>query len=183
MTRVDFIQAHSPIYMYRYAREEERCHLGASPIIAVAAHLYGDDAMSDIITALLVDFAQFNGSQQLTVAQIGEVCQCIITQFPRLRVSELVLFFVKCKAGKYGKFWNHIYPMDITTHLHSWFHECQEYTRVAHQRQQQEQLERDRESMYNNPKKATADDLDAVLSRVRNRSRSGKVLRMGDIIL
>lgn len=183
MTRVEFIQAHAPIYMYKYAREEERCHLGTSPTIAAAAHLYGDDALSDIITALIVDFAQFNGSQQLTIAQVGEVCQCIITQFPRLRVSEMVLFFVKCKAGKYGKFWNHIYPMDITTHLHSWFYECQEYTRVAHQRQQQEQIERDRESMYHNPNAATADELAEVLNRVSKRSRSGKVQRLGDIII
>lgn len=125
MTKEDFVKAYAPANMWRYAVQEEKCHIGNGHTIAQAVQEFGISSVHEVFTSLLLDFVKFNHSNQvITSEQLNEIAAAIVCEFRYLKVTELVLFFAKAKAGRFGKFFNSIYPMDITTQLCEWERVC-----------------------------------------------------------
>lgn len=151
MTTEEFIKAYEPANMWRYAVEEDRCHIGNGHTIAQAVQEFGIKAVYTVFQRLLSDFVSFNHSQQvINDAQMNELAAVIVTEFRFLKVPELILFFAKAKAGRFGKFFNSIYPMDITTQLCEWEKVCnQRQGELFHARHMAE-IEEERNKMYGN---------------------------------
>ena len=106
-------------------------------------------AVNQVFQRLLADFVSFNHSQQvINSAQLNELAAVIVTEFRFLKVTELVLFFAKAKAGRFGKFFNSIYPMDITTQLCEWERVCNQRKGELYHARHLAEIEEERKRMY-----------------------------------
>lgn len=149
MTRDEFLNAYTPANMWRFAIDEDRCHIGTGPTISQAAQQFGADSVHTVFTRLLQDFCSFNHSTQvITAHQLNEIAAVIVCEFRNLKVAEFILFFAKAKAGRFGKFFNSIYPMDITVQLCEWERECNQRKGELFYRQQCIAIENERERSY-----------------------------------
>lgn len=125
MTHQEFVTMYSAKNMYAYAMYEERCHIGDAPRIGEALKNYGMDAVAQVIHELLEHFQMFTSAREkYSQHQHNALIWIICTQYPHMRITELHLFFVKAMAGKFGKFYDRLEPMDITAALDKWQEEC-----------------------------------------------------------
>ena len=125
MDSQEFLQAYSPSNQYVYALHEQRCHRGKAPTIMQCVATQGIDVTIQAINALVEDFIKFTPARsRMSVDQRKQLSYVIITQFKTLRITQLILFFVKAKAGYFGKFYTQIEPMDITIALRQWQEVC-----------------------------------------------------------
>lgn len=125
MTAQEFILAYAPIHAYSYAMREEQCHVGQAPSIREATAEFGCETVLNVIDALVRDFVNYAcPARQFTPEQRKQLAYCILTTYRRLKITELILFFVKAKSGKFGKFYNAVEPLDITTKLAQWEEKC-----------------------------------------------------------
>lgn len=127
MTQQEFKKMYNSKYMYAYAMDEERCHIGTAPTLADSLHEFGRDCVLSVIDEILYSLVTFTSARvHLSQEQRGRLAWVVLTQYPRMRVTELILFVVKAQSGKFGKFYDRIDPIDITTALTKWWAECQE---------------------------------------------------------
>lgn len=59
----------------------------------------------------------------MTPGQYEELAYIIASEFFFLKISELMLFFHRFKAGRYGRFYGSVDPMVITSALHEFVRE------------------------------------------------------------
>lgn len=120
------MQYYNSKYMYAYAMDEERCHIGSAPTLLDAFHNYGRESTLTVIDELLNSLITFTSARHhLSTDQRERLAQVVLTQYPRMRITELILFVVKAQAGMFGKFYDRIDPVDITTALFKWWEDCQ----------------------------------------------------------
>lgn len=125
MTRPEFIAAYAPMRGYARALNEQEAHGGDYHTIRQALVEYGTVAVCKVVDDMLKDFQAFACPKApFTVEQRRQLCFTIIATCKTMKCSELQLFFVKAKAGHFGKFYNVIEPLDITTKLATWSQEC-----------------------------------------------------------
>lgn len=126
MTKEDFLTAYGPANQYVYALHEKRCHRGSAPTILQCVATQGLEVTAQAINALVEDFIKFTPARsRMSIDQRKQLSFVIITQFKSLRITQLILFFVKAKAGYFGKFYTQIEPMDITIALRQWQDVCE----------------------------------------------------------
>lgn len=123
MDKQDFISTYSPQNGYRYALNEKQCHGGNAPSLRDAANIYGIDVVVQMVDNSVTDFVQFCQSS-ISERVREQLALVIATQFRYMRVTELLLFFVRAKAGHFGKFYRNIEALDITVQLTAWEAEC-----------------------------------------------------------
>ncbi len=152
MTKEEFVLYYNSKYMYAYAMDEERCHIGSAPILLEAFHNYGRESTLTVIDELLNSLITFTSARfRLSTEQRERLAQVVLTQFPRMRITELILFVVKAQAGAFGKFYDRIDPIDITTALSHWWGDCQiarNNYRLARYNQEQESSLKRKEEEY-----------------------------------
>lgn len=118
MEKPTFRQDYAPQRAYMFALQPDRCHAGAAPSIREAVTTYGLDQVIGLIDDYICNLMQYCMCRTLPPPAIRqEVAMTIITTYGRLKVTQLILFFVDCKAGKFGRFYQSLEPMDITTKL------------------------------------------------------------------
>lgn len=123
MTAQEFITAYQPANAYQYAIREKQCHNGQCPTFAQAVAQYGVPAILSLVNDYMVDLAKYcHASLPPDIRE--ELAKCIIAMYRRMKISQFVLFCVKCKAGHFGKFYNTIEAMDITARLNEWQTTC-----------------------------------------------------------
>lgn len=139
MTREEYLQAYSPVNQYIYALHERRCHRGAAPSIMQSVAQQGIETTVQAIETLIDDFISFTPAKgRMTAVQRRQLSFVIITQFKQLKITQLILFFVKAKGGAFGKFYTVVEPMDITIALRQWVVTCEkELNEYYHERAQQ----------------------------------------------
>lgn len=156
MNKQEFKEAYTPSNMWRYAADEDKCHIGNGPTISQACKEYGADSVHYVFCNLLQDFVRYNHCQQvINMHQLNEIAAVICTEFRNLKCAELVLFFAKAKAGRFGKFFNTIYPMDITTQLCEWEKVCNQRKGELFYAASLKDIEDAREVMYRDAASAT----------------------------
>jgi len=85
----------------------------------VVAQTYGQHVATSWLTIQLQDLGEFAGvAEKMSVQKAYACAEVIASQFGFLKVSELMLFFMHCKAGRYGHFYGAVDPMRITEALH-----------------------------------------------------------------
>ena len=118
----EFLEFYSPAHQYEYALYEKRCHQGTAPNIMQCVARVGIETTAKAIDALIMDFIAYTPARHRSInnEQRRQLVFVIITQFKTLKITQLILFIVKAKAGVFGKFYNNIEPMDITIALQQW---------------------------------------------------------------
>lgn len=136
---------------YIYSLHEYRCHTGSAPTIREIIEDCGAQFCAEWICRVLDDLQEYTAAKtRLSPNQRRSLAYVIMSQYGRLKASEVLLWLVKAKAGQWGKFYNTIDPMDISTGLGAWFKECERIKAEAAYREAQAQSEREREAMREN---------------------------------
>lgn len=118
------------------------CFFGEYPTLATLKCYYGKNAPLAWLVPQLTDLAVYCGSRdKLSKEQYKQCAFVIATEFYYLKVSELMLFFHRFKAGRYGRFYGSVDPLVITISLREFIKE----RAVAHERHDQEEREKEEE--------------------------------------
>lgn len=150
MDSKEFLEFYSPAHQYEYALYEQRCHRGTAPNIMQCVASFGIETTAKAIDALIMDFISYTPARNRSInnEQRRQLVFVVITQFKTLKITQLILFIVKAKAGVFGKFYTNIEPMDITIALQEWKivcdHEITEYYAQRAREMRDEDLERAR---------------------------------------
>lgn len=98
--------------------DERRCFLAKSPTLGRLARDYGDEAPVMWMIPQLTNLSEFCGCKEKLQGVPLEECATIIARtFGWLKVSEIMLFLYRFKAGRYGRFYGNVDPLVITTAL------------------------------------------------------------------
>lgn len=90
----------------------------ATPKLFQLRWAYGDAVAEVWLVAQLTDLNKYAGVRnKLTEFQIEQCAQVIIDTYGYLTVGEMMLFFLRFKAGKYGRFYGDADPLVITEGL------------------------------------------------------------------
>lgn len=113
-----FLLALNPSVQAQAAANPLRCYTSQAPTLAAAARVWGSHIPIAWLQAQLRDLATYAGSlDKLTAEQSRGAAEAILAGYPSLRASELLLFFARFKAGRYGRFYGPVDPLAITTGL------------------------------------------------------------------
>lgn len=117
-TLADFLTTMNPDAQGLLYGNIDRCFLADYPTLAEVRNAYGTSAAQMWLVPQLINLSEFCGCREKFTEDQLENCADIIAQTHYdLKVSELMLFFFRFKAGRYGRFYGSVDPMVITTAL------------------------------------------------------------------
>ena len=96
-----FMKVMNPTVQQYCAEHEDKAFFGTAPSLLTLRRAYHDEA----------------ATMWMDESQMTQLARVIITEFPYLKVSEIMLFLHRFKAGRYGRFYGAIDPMVIMTAL------------------------------------------------------------------
>lgn len=101
--------------------------MGKAPSLGRIGAVFGQDAPKTWLEIQLVDLSEFSGCKdKLTTLQIRQTAEVILSEYHFLKLTEMMLFFQRFKAGRYGKFYGAVDSLVITTALISFISERKE---------------------------------------------------------
>lgn len=113
-----FLAIFTPDLQIQAARHLERTYTGTAPTLATVAVGYGEAVAIVWVCTLLENVNLFSGAKEkMTVNRQRELAALILTEYPFLKASELLLFFYRLKCGRYGRFYGSVDALTITTFL------------------------------------------------------------------
>lgn len=119
--------------MFEFARWQESCHLRPVPTIEQA--FYYDKGhtllLLDSYTTYALRFC--NAFRKPDPDQIRMMSCVMISSYPRMKLTQLMLFWVRLLSGQLGKLYNIVDPLDITTRLNKFYRgECKDMYTYGH---------------------------------------------------
>lgn len=115
---IQFFQIFSPELQLFVEREKERAYTGTAPTLACMVAGYG---LKTTIVWLCEQIESVNCvsgvRKKLTVEGIRKLASLILSHYPYLKASEVLLFFGRFRCSRYGKFYGEVSPMVITDSL------------------------------------------------------------------
>ena len=113
-----FMIAINPNLQQYSAEHVERAFFGTAPTLLTLRCAYSDDAATIWMLPQLHDLNEYCGcKEKLDEQQLRQLARIIITEFPYLKVSEIMFFLHRFKSGRYGRFYGAIDPLVIVTAL------------------------------------------------------------------
>lgn len=98
------------------------CYFGGAPMLAELNMTYGANTAVAWLLPQLYNLSEYSGCKEKMSTRQAEDCAfAIADEFYGLSVTELMLFFKRFKAGRYGKFYGSVDPLTITTALREKF--------------------------------------------------------------
>lgn len=80
--------------------------MGWAPSLRVVNEAFGKGTVQSWLAFQLRDLSEFSGAKEkLGIGQIDDITEVIMSQYPFLKVTELMYFFLLFKSGKFGKFY------------------------------------------------------------------------------
>ncbi|MDR3706594.1 MAG: hypothetical protein P4L28_11905 [Paludibacteraceae bacterium] len=118
---LSFLQTFNPSLQAPYITQSlARCFIGSAPSLARVQATYGFGTTITWLSAQLVDLALFSGiKEKPNLEQITAIAETILVSYSHLKVTELMVFFQKFKAGEYGRFYGVIDGLVITDALNN----------------------------------------------------------------
>lgn len=110
----------------RMANPDNQVYFGKHPTTAVMGDYptmrdietaYGKGFAAEWLLPHIANLALFVGAKNLTVPQEVELARILAVEAQNLKVTEVLLFFYRLKAGHYGRFYGEVDPMVITCAL------------------------------------------------------------------
>ena len=108
MTREQLLQAYNPTAGHDLVMDEQDCYFGKHPTLAKMSHDYGRNAPVMWLSAQLYALNEYAGSRKMDTAQIEDAARTLSTAWYYLKVSEIMLFLSRVKAGRYGDFYGSV---------------------------------------------------------------------------
>lgn len=100
------------------SQNEERAYTGKAPTLTTVSHAYGYEVLEVWLMSQLENINDFCGaSVKMEIPQMADLANIIFSDYHFLKISELLLFFHRFKAGDYGHFYGSIDPQKITVAL------------------------------------------------------------------
>ena len=105
-------------------RDKELCYFGKSPTLAELNSKYNKVAAQMWLIPQIDDVSEFSNCKKiLSAEQIRSCADMIAAEYYYLKITELMLFFYKLKAGEYGQFYGSVSPMVIMCSLRQFMKE------------------------------------------------------------
>lgn len=141
-TAARFLQTFSPDLQLFAARQPERAYFGTAPTLETVAGGYGEEVAIVWICVEVENLNNFAGvKEKMPVGRQKELARVILAEYPRLKTSELLLFFHRIKSGRYGRFYGMVDALFITNALVQFMDERQtETARFKADRQRRQRL-------------------------------------------
>lgn len=116
--RARLLVEYNPDAQMRICHDTELCHFGDFPTLAEVGRSLGGGTPKAWLVPQLANLSEFCGCKnKITPQQTRELAAIIAQEYFFLKVSEVMLFFYRFKAGEYGRFYGNIDPMVITCAL------------------------------------------------------------------
>lgn len=114
----DFLAMFNPSKQVEFTRDLTRAFCGKTPTLGLLAKAFGCNARDNWLDIQITELAAFSGCKdKLTDHQIQSLIDIVGEEYGYLKVTELMYFFRKFKAGAYGKFYGAVDPLTITCAL------------------------------------------------------------------
>lgn len=107
---------------------------------------YGKDFASEWLLPHITNLSAHTGAKNLSLQQIDGLSRIIATEYRHLKITEILLFFFRFKAGYYGRFYGSVDPMVVTCALREFMDERN--TLIDHYTQEEADRRRD-EDLHN----------------------------------
>lgn len=131
-----FLMAYNPDAKRQICTDEHNCYFGNYPTLAEINREYGLNTSQAWLMPQLYNLSEYCGvKDKLTPGQYKELAFVIATQYYYLKISELMLFFHRFKAGYYGVFYGNVDPLVITTSMLTFVKERNAEIAKEHERQ------------------------------------------------
>ncbi len=96
-------------------RDAAEAHFGSAPALRTVIDAYGYDLAMSWLQIQLNDLSEFTGCRnKLTARQIEQLAEILTAEREYLRLTDFMLFFLRFKQGRYGRFYSSVDPMIIT---------------------------------------------------------------------
>lgn len=116
--RENFMCLFNPDRQVEFSEHPDRCHFGSAPTLGTLKLAYGKNMPTSWLVPQLLNLSEYCGCKgKLTDAQLEECARVIANEYFYLKTTELMLFFSRFKAGRYGRFYGNVDPMVITSAL------------------------------------------------------------------
>lgn len=141
------MQTFSPAEQFRFTDNVARCLLGKAPTLAALREAYGRQSAESWIEIQLQSISEFSGAREkLSIEQVEELAQAILSQFDALKVTEMMLFIARLKSGAFSKlFYGAVDAIAITDALQTFVKDIgQEKYELLREKEKAEKKERDR---------------------------------------
>ena len=100
------------------------CIFGDYPTLSHLKVAYGYNAAKFWLIPQIFNLSEYCGvKNKLQGASLEETAAVIATEYSYLKISELMLFFHRFKAGRYGQFFGNVDPLIITSSLREFLKE------------------------------------------------------------
>lgn len=98
-----------------YMNDLKRCFVGSAPSLTRVKVAFDIEVAKNWLIAQLIDLCLFTGiKEKPEIRQIESITDTIICNYGFLKVTELMVFFQRFKAGKHGVFYGAIDGIVIT---------------------------------------------------------------------
>lgn len=122
--REQFLASFNPDVQRAVASDAALCYFGDIPTLSQINEAYGRHTASMWLVPQLYDLSEYCGCRDKLQGNPLEQCADIIaSEYHYLKVTELMLFFHRFKAGRYGRFYGAVDPLVITTALREFIRE------------------------------------------------------------
>lgn len=130
-----FLHTFNPDYQQQICADVDVCYFGDFPTLSKLRAGYGTTAAATWLVPQLYNLSEYCGCRDKLQGNPLKECAFVIsTEFHYLKVSELMLFFHRFKAGRYGRFYGAVDPLIITESLRAF---CKERWLAYDEREQQ----------------------------------------------
>lgn len=109
-----FLQRVNPQTQTSFALKPQRAVMGDYPTLTDICLAYGKTFAEQWLYPQITDLSVFTGAKNLDKEQVRSLASVIAAEYRYLKVTELLLFFHRFKAGHYGRFYGSVDPMVIT---------------------------------------------------------------------
>lgn len=132
-----FLTVFNPAMQSVYATDKYRCFKGTAPSLGVLAQAYDQSTADAWIEIQLRDLSEYSGCREkLSIEQLSEIARVIRVEWGYLKVTELMYFFHKFKAGAYGKFYGAVDGLVITSAIQDFMEDRRAYLTRLEQEEQ-----------------------------------------------
>ena len=142
----EFLIKFNPKKQNEYIKHFDRCFIGNALRLTDVAGIYEEKTAIFWIKIQLLDLALFTGVKKPSDEQITMLCETILANYGYLKVTELMVFFSKFKAGQFERFFGNFDAMVITTSLATFIELRKNWIFEAYQRQENEKREKRHEN-------------------------------------
>jgi len=122
-SRDQFLQKVNPQTQASFAIKQEKAIMGDYPTLFDICLAYGKTFAEQWLYPQIADLSMFTGAKNLNAEQVKNLASVIAAEYRFLKVTELLLFFHRFKAGRYGRFYGTVDPMVITCALRDFMKE------------------------------------------------------------